>query len=335
LECSTGLILFTFNFDTLYFKRSIIVFIATIVLVNAIGFYFDYRYKKAWQHLYFDKPETCLYGKINYDIILLGNSRVNFGLNPYYVDSITHQTTYNLGFMGAGNEMMQLFGTLYLQHHTAPKIAVISMDPYAFGEDASLKKSFFFLYFLSDDTICNSMKSNGWNTTLIRYLPFLKYTFFDEYNRATIFTQDELRANNLYDTNFYKGFVNLSGNMKTKNFTPAENKKEEKILDTTRVDESYLHFLFQLIKECNAAHTQIVLIVPPDNKEAAYYTSMYKSKIVAATENIAAQYQLPCIRFDTMTVFKNNLFIDDTHLNTTGSRIYSIELGKQLNKLSQ
>src|SRR5205085_2179989 len=112
----------------MYLRRLILVVTITVVAMFIIGKYFDYRYEKRWNWLYFEKINEAIFGKKNYDILFLGNSRIHTGINPYYVDSVTNLNSYNLA-IGAGDEQeMKLLASVYLQHHTAPKFVVLGLD---------------------------------------------------------------------------------------------------------------------------------------------------------------------------------------------------------------
>ena len=101
----------------MYLKRLLIVSIITCTVAYLTGWFFDHMYRKRWSTLFFEKTEALIRSKTNYDIILLGNSKVHFGINPYYVDSVTKLNSYNFGYGGSDMQDIMLTTNVYLQNH--------------------------------------------------------------------------------------------------------------------------------------------------------------------------------------------------------------------------
>ena len=191
----------------MFARRLTIVFLLVLIIAFAAGSFFDYRYRQRWRWLVFDKMEVALSDPQDYDILLLGNSRIHTGVNPYYLDSITGLKSYNLA-IGAGDEQeMKLMSTVYLDHHKAPAFVVIGLDNSMLVKYNILRERFGYLFYLDNDSIRSFMQRNGFPTTLIRYLPFFKYSFMDEYNRSSLFTRSPEIPR--FDHNIYKGFINV------------------------------------------------------------------------------------------------------------------------------
>ena len=62
----------------------------------------DLRYRERWSSLFFNMTDELISSHTKYDMILLGNSRVHFGINPYYLDSASGFSAYNFANGGAG-----------------------------------------------------------------------------------------------------------------------------------------------------------------------------------------------------------------------------------------
>jgi hypothetical protein len=190
----------------MYLKRLIGVCLFSLAACYITGIYFDHRYRKNFATLFFNSTDTLLDQSKNYDIILLGNSRVHFGLNPYYIDSVTGSSSYNFAIGGSDAAMLSLNTSLYLDNHPAPAYAVIGSDISFLVDSRSIQSQYHYLFYLGNDTVFKKLRQYNPSLVLAKYLPFLKYSFFDEYNRGYIFkTKLEFEK---FDHNIYKGFIN-------------------------------------------------------------------------------------------------------------------------------
>lgn len=311
----------------MFLTRLAIIFLLTLSLAFVIGKCFDTRYKKRWQGLFFDKIETALSPEKEYDILLLGNSRLHSGINPWYIDSITHLTSYNLGLGAADEQEIKLISTLYLQNHRPPKIAIFGMDNMMLIKYNVLKERFAYLFFLNNDTVKAYMKENGFQTTLIKYFPFTKYSFFDEYNRTSIFINGSKIPESKYG--FYKGFINMfpdaapgsfGTGVKTNSVFRDTLPKAEKINDTSAVAIRQTVEMF--IKK--GVHV-IFLFLPAKNtiRKTDDPVSPFKSFFLS----LAAEYKIPVIRSDTSSAYLEKYFMDNIHLNQPGAKLLSLQVG--------
>ena len=307
-------------------KRLTIVAIVSITAAYFIGNQFDNRYKKRWATLFFEKIDESIDGKNNYDIILLGNSRVHFGLNPYYLDSITKLNCYNFGFGGADAEQIMMTTYIYLQHHKAPKLAIISLDMGSLKKFRTLKTSFEYLFYLENDTINKYMQQAGFLTPLIKVFPFTKYSFFDEYNRTSLFIKGNQYP--VFDYNIYKGFINIHQSVHSKvpglYNIPAI---------TTKIWDTALFYLRNTVATLQKSGSTVVFISPPEkisSKNQRNYLNKTTDSIFA---NIAKEYSLSYLHFENNTAFTDDYFVDNIHLNEPGTKIYSIQLSDSINKI--
>ena len=320
----------------MYIKRLIIILLITYAAALATGFIFDKRYKKRLQLSYFDKMELLLSGKPDYDIVFFGNSRTHFGLNPYYIDSITGLQSYNFGMGGSDTEEMLLFATLYFAHHKAPKYALLSIDASSVLKPDRLKDRYSNLFFLDNDTIFSYMKRAGFNTTLIKYQPFFKYSFFDEYSRSSIFlNQQQVQK---FDHNIYKGFANTHKELtldtvnwgKTKVFDPVfKITGEEKINDTA---VSNLKKIAELFLQKGS---KVIFLHPPGIKPAKINRRAFSNSVDSIFNEISKMYGIPVYDVNDTYKFPKKYFSDESHLNEPGTKIFSRLIGHYLDSLNR
>lgn len=320
----------------MYTKRLFIVVLITYAVASATGFLFDKRYKKRFQLPFFDKMDVILSHKQDYDVLFLGNSRTHFGINPYYIDSITGLQSYNLGQGGSDAEEMLLYSTLYLSNHKAPKFTILNLDGSTVLKHDRLKDRYWNLFLLNNDTINAYMKKAGFNTTIIRYLPFLKYSFFDEYSRSSIFLNEPSVPR--FDHNIYKGFANIYKELredtihwqKINEFNPsAKNEDEEKISDTAVNNLKKIAGMF--IKK----GSRVIIVYPPGIKSTDSKRINYMQSVDSIYTNISSALNIPVYDANKLYVFPEKYFSDISHLNEPGTKIFSKMIGQYLDSMNK
>jgi hypothetical protein len=303
------------------FKKLATVICITFFAATIIGKYFDYRYRKRWGNSFFEKIGEAFSHKQNYDILLLGNSKIHSGINPYYIDSVTKLNSYNLGVGGADEQEIKLLSTVYLQNHPAPKFVLIGVDNSLLVKHNTLKERFAYLFFLHNDTIKNFMQKNGFPVSLIQLLPFTKYSFFDEYNRTSLFINHNKPLTS-HDS-YYKGFVNISNDLNSDslNVYPAINSKGMADSSSGKQinNDTAMAVFRQTIEMFVLKGSQLILIFPPERgKSSLSYNPFFLT--------LAAQYEIPILRADSVFSFPKSYFVDKSHLNKAGSKIFSLQV---------
>jgi hypothetical protein len=310
----------------MYLKRILIVCCITWLVACLTGVLFDNMYKKRWFQLYFVKTDELTKGNNNYDIIFLGNSRVHFGINPYYIDSVTRLNSYNFGTGGADAEDILLTSDVYLQKHVAPKLVVLSLDAGMLFENTILKTRFHYLFYLQNNTINKHMQRAGFPTSLIKIFPFVKYSFFDEYNRTSLFVKGKPFP--VFEHNIYRGFLNIHQytNIKVSGLYNNET-RALKVWDTA------VAYLQQTVMELQKKGCEVLFVVPPEKKFSPNRKEPVTKIADSIFNNIAKKNQLQIVRFDNNPIFTDDYFVDDIHLNEPGTRIYSKQLADSIAKL--
>lgn len=277
------------------------------------------------------KPEEAIYGKTNYDILFLGNSKIHTGLNPYYIDSVTKLNSYNLAMSGGDEQEMKLLSTVYLQHHLPPKIVIIGIDNSMLLKYNMLKERFQYLFYLHNDTIKSYMKKNGFPSSLIEMLPFTKYSFFDEYNRASVFIGNGEITRKIKH-NIYKGFWNVFPQLNSDSVIARKLKEREPQFYNTlsgsgKINDTSLATISQTIDMFIHKGTRVVFLqTPAGKKDSLSAGDQFYSRL-------ANKYNIPIVRADTVKIFTKKYFVDDFHLNEPGSEILSLFVADIINKM--
>ena len=285
------------------------------------GKFFDRAYKSFW-HPFFEKLDVVIKEQSYYDGVYLGDSRVHFGINPYYVDSITNLKSYNLGMGGAPIKEILFLTKSYLQHHPSPKFAVISI---AYSNLLRFNRSFqnpcYYLFYSSDSLTKVTLQNLGYHTTLYNMLPILKYTAFDDFNKRSI--AENLMGHTIVKSGgvTFRGFIN--------NTTNSFNMKEmEKTIITDTAIQTGLDLLEETIKLLTSKNTSTILVYPPAPKLIGYQKNLVEMRIDTAISKLAVKYQTPLIHFENDSSFTNSLFTDEYHLNINGTILYSSKIGE-------
>ncbi|MEO6669548.1 MAG: hypothetical protein ABIN36_08730 [Ferruginibacter sp.] len=310
----------------MFIKRLFIVIIIIWGAAYGTGMLFDHLYKKRWSTLFFEKTNSLIKDSTRYDIIYLGNSRVHFGINPYYVDSITKLNSYNFANGGADALDILLTAQVYLQYHAAPNIAVISVDMGALTPNESLKTCFHYLFYLQNNTMNKYMKQAGFPTTLINIFPFTKYSFFDEYNRTSIFVKGKPYPE--FDHNIYKGFLNIQ---------QEKNSKAEEVFDLRSFNgqlwDTAITYIRNTVLALQQKGTTVIFVYPPEKMSSRFKIMPFRKTADSIYAGIANEFKIKQFHFEDSPLFTDDYFTDELHLNEPGSRIYSIALADSIKKL--
>ncbi|MBC7534204.1 MAG: hypothetical protein H7258_00750 [Ferruginibacter sp.] len=309
----------------MFLKRFFIIVLITSVVAYATGLIFDHAYKKRWSVLFFEKTDSLIKGTNYYDIIFLGNSRVHFGINPYYVDSVTGLNSYNFGYGGGGIVETMMVSSVYLQQHPAPKVAVISLDMGALTKNQNLESSFHYLFYLKNDIINKYMQDAGFLTPIIQLFPFSKYSFFDEYNRTSLFVKGN--AYPVFEHNIYRGFLNVEKKAGSSAAVFSKQEAGEALWNPAIIQ------LKNLVVSLQKKGCKVVFVSAPEKNTSVYKGTTLRKATDSIFTAVASEYKLSYFHFDTDTTYRDNLFTDDIHLNEPGTRKYSIKLADSIMRI--
>lgn len=288
------------------------------------SFIFDHGYRKFWKPFY-DKTDEAFLGKTNYDVLFFGNSTVHFGINPYYVDSISKLSSYNFGIGGANITAMTALFRGYLENHAQPKIIFYSLD-YSTLEKTDNSNYLLFFDYLQDKYAAEYLRQKNVHVGLVKLIPFLRWSYFDDYNRTNIITGFSTSPF-VKNAIIYKGFINnTSDSAKKFNFSPVTRTNEN------RLEEANLHLLNGIINICKKKGIKLVFIVAPKIKDASDDDpeNLRVDSFITKTSTVNG---IPLIRFDGPTVFNYSEFHDKIHLNKLGATHYSIMIGNLVNEI--
>ena len=91
-------------------------------------------YRKLYQPTY-ETLSKIFEDTQSYNTLLIGNSKVEFGINPLYIDSIAQLNSINFGYAATNFPTHVLLLQSYLKHHQAPKYLLLGVENNMFFTD--------------------------------------------------------------------------------------------------------------------------------------------------------------------------------------------------------
>lgn len=307
-------------------SRIILPFAAVLIISWLLGLYFDHQYKKRWDVLFFNKTEELIRSDEKFDLVLLGNSRVHFGINPWYLDSVSRLSSFNFANGGSDVEDLLLTSELYLAHHPLPKAVIISLDPGMMKKNESLKTLYHYLFYLDDSTMRKYMLAAGHPVKLLRLLPFIKYSVMDEYNRTSVFNNPPPLK--IFDHNIYRGYLNIHETTGTS----AKGTYDIRRYKQDSLWKPSINLLSQLISLWANKNVEIIFVYPPEKSESPFRKWKLYADANQVFDSLAKTKNISCLHFENDPAFADKWFVDDIHLNHPGATLYSTILGDALRK---
>lgn len=311
----------------LILKKLILIVVVYFFSAFLIGKILDYRFKERWKYWYTEKLDTVVSGNENYDVVFLGNSQIHLGINPYYFDSVTGFKSYNLGIGGANAATTNMIASAYAGTHAPPKYLFISKSISQFLKYDVFKTDYYYYYYLSNDSMKKHSRDYKIPSTLIVTFPFLKYAFFNEYYRSTLFAPD--RSTKFFGKNSYKGFINIYPE-KTKLLQGGIGNVVEATISSydfslVKKMENFLRIFNKTGAKCYFVQAPRLDYLMPNFKE----TELDK-KGDSIFNLLSLKYKIPIINFKYCKNFTSDDFIDMGHLNEPATQKFSKMLADSL-----
>ena len=262
----------------------------------------------------------------SHDILMIGSSRTYLHNDPRVIDSITGMDSYNAGLQGASMFEINMVLDAYLETHNQPKLVVLEASMLSFNVDKSLMNNPT-LYFthLDNKEIRENLNENWKNTTMLKYLPFLRLTQYDDLNRSYGFKGFAGEQEIIYG-NVYKGYAEndtaiIKDTVETKNNC-----------DWVKVTAKGRYFLDKMIRTCQQRLIPIVVIYSPEYKQLNYHCPG-GDQVMDSFTNICKETGVPFWNYlhDPICEEKK-AFLNITHLNRYGAEKFSATLGNDIKK---
>ncbi|MBK8146198.1 MAG: hypothetical protein IPK62_15025 [Bacteroidetes bacterium] len=287
-------------------------------------------YRKLYQPTY-ETLSRIFEDTQSFNTLLIGNSKVEFGINPFYIDRIAQLNTINFGYAATNFPTHLLLLQAYLKKHPAPKYLLLGIENNMFFTDEDHCNKLPLYDYLNRQEVVEYFESLQLPYKLPKYIPFSKFVFMDDYSRFGILSA--FRGKGLFqsaDIYHYKGFYIGKKNRAPIPFIPQST------ADTAlTLHAKALATFEQIVSICKKQGITLLLLFPPRPHD--------KGKPIPISNRAVDQYLVKkqrnnsflVLRNDSIASFEPTHFVDASHLNYEGSVKYSSLLGTYLFNLQQ
>ncbi len=293
--------------------------IMCMILLGAIS----NRGHRLYYKPFYEKLDETFNGSTYYEVLLMGNSKVQFGVHPKVVDSVAKTNSYNLGYAAGSFVTMEMLLKAYLSKHKAPATIVLCLQESLFCNVDDNCNSFIFYNYLQSAHARNYLKAMNKPYYLATAIPYSKFLYFDDYNRGNIIS-GLVGKSDYYNNNMenYKGYTMNKSTFKPKLF----NNILMPVADT--INNKALTSFHHIMELCVTNNIQVILAWSP----SASVNGLTNTLAACLDSNYTPRYQYIMRNYNT-TEFQPHEFIDGGHMNYLGTLHYSAVLGKLIDSL--
>lgn len=253
----------------------------------------------------------------NYDILLLGTSRMKNGLDPYVIDSITGLSTYNAAVGGSSAIEANMILQAYLVNNPPPKTVFLTADVILISSKKNVTVPVAYITCTDVPIIRSTLVEGGMPLGLYDIIPFLKLSeMTDWYRMSCVRGILRLISKQTQTSNRNNGFIN-------RYITPIK-KEQPNAKKHMPVNVKCVKALDQLISTCRQHNIKLVFVYAPEYKH--YYTCNVtnRKEVMDVYKERAVKYDIPFLQYDSLEIcFEGKYFKDNSHLNAKGAHLYS------------
>lgn len=262
------------------------------------------------------QPLDKLIKDVDTDILLIGNSLIQNGLNPQVLEDSLGMTCYNGGIAGQGLDFFETIVDCALQRYT-PRIVVMAFRPEEMGENVGaglyevLRPYYHTGYSSLDEHFDNVSPSERFllKSSLYRFnvvwARILIYSLFD---------RTEYTSNGFYENKVPSVFPVIRTIDKVD--TPVKWKMD---------------CMERIIQKCQKRGIKLCVCFPP----SLLKFPCTPVPCAVAVENLCGRYGVPCFMDYVNQEFLDapELFSDNAHLNINGAIVYSQLFSSRLKEI--
>ncbi len=310
------------------FLKHLTIFLA-LVIVIAIAFDVAVSYglrKSPKGHL--DTFNTIMGDGLDYDLILMGNSRTSFHISPRILDSIMGCNSFNMGISGQAFDISELRYRIYTRKNPAPKYILLNIDAAELANgNPGYEMEQYFPYIL--DTILQGTKALDQMSWPMLHLPMWRYIGKYKYIG---FGLGELFGIYSYPTLQYKGFTARDDKW---NGTTLNNLlTHNSTLKVGKIEESTAKLFEKFIEERQAEGIKIAMVYTPIYYLVETNYEDYYDTIMDYYYAISEKYNVPILDYRTLPMcYDTTYFYEGSHINRLGTEIFSTQLAHDLDSI--
>jgi hypothetical protein len=311
------------------FVKLIIFILPIIILSLPVDYYLSEKLKKSnscsgeflvWNDI-FDR-------KVNADIVIYGSSKAWVNFNPKILEDSLKCSAYNLGIDGHNFWLQYLRHKELIKYNTKPKYIVISMDIFSLEKKHDLYNLDQFLpYMLFNGDIYHYTSSYEGFSTFSYYIPLIRYAGRREALLDAIISALNMGNSEPMRSKGYRGMEFVWNN----DFATAKSKFNYYEVQIDSASEN----LFKLfLNECRTDKIKVILVYSPEYIEFQCFVKN-RNAILSLYKEYSTNYNIPFLDYSDDQMCKEiKYFYNSTHLNKTGSEIFTDKLVRDLKKLA-
>jgi hypothetical protein len=257
-------------------------------------------------------------GNINSDIVIYGSSRAWVHINPQLIEIKTGLKSYNLGIDGYNFDMQYFRHKELLKYNKKPKQIIVSVDIFTLQRRKDLYNYQQFLPFmLNNDDYKKQLNKYSMFTSADYNLPLIRYIY-----KKDLFVKLIKDIVTESSPSRVKGYMGHNKKWNS-DFEKAKNKNDSY---TAEIDLRSVNLFENFIAECIKDKIKIVLVYTPEYIDGQHYVKN-RTEIIDLFEKISQKYNIKYFDYSNDEICNNkNLFYNSTHLNKTGSEIFTTKL---------
>lgn len=270
-------------------------------------------------------------GKLDTDIVILGNSRAEAHYNPKIITQKTNLRTYNLGLSGTPLNILKIRWKSYINNNPLPKILILDIDYNVLGSSKKIVEKFQYLPYIKYREYKNVSKPLGEINFLDEYLPFYKYSGY--HTELTNEIKSYFRGN---CSNFYEGHIirdKLWNDLEWNNF---KEMRLNELTDSSLFDSIYkngVEELKSILDFCIENKIKVFFIWSPQYIEVQDFKNNQRRYVDSLVKNIADKFKIQYINYSVDSlVYDKSYFYNHSHLNKKGADIFSKKVGDFINQ---
>lgn len=300
-------------------------FIPVVLLAYPLDIYLSSQLRKS-QACYgeYEVWNDIYSGNINADILIYGSSRAWVNINPKILNDSLNVSVYNLGLDGHNFWLQYLRHLEYLKNNLTPKHIILAVDFNTLHKRSNLYLYEQFLpYMIWNKNIREyTISYNGFNY-LDYKIPLLRYfgeKFVLKEAFKMIFSKPYLIT---YRKNGYRG-VHKSWR--------DDLKKAKLLMDKYEIslDDNSIQLFEKFLLECKMKQINITMVYTPEHIEGQGFIKNRRT-VINLYRKFALKHNLQFLDYSNDSIcYNKEYFYNSTHLNKTGSELFSKKLLKDL-----
>ncbi|MCW3804131.1 hypothetical protein [Plebeiibacterium marinum] len=259
--------------------------------------------------------------ELDVDVAVYGSSRAWVHINPNQILDSTKLMCYNFGVDGQNFNIQFLRHKEYIERNRPPKMVILSIDVFSLAKAKDLYGLNQFLpYMLWDWDIYQFTRSYNGFSFLDYVLPLVRYKGkSDLLLKLFSNNEDKVRTN---------GYLGMEEDW-NEDFNIAKNKYENFEI---QIDPELVDLLEEFIKELKRQNILLTFVYTPEYIEGQDFVKN-REHIFEIYNQLANKYDIPFIDYsNSFLSYNKSLFYNASHLNITGSTMFTQVLISDLKK---